>query len=309
MRYIFMGTPGFARIILQDMIDAGRPPVGVMTQVDQPAGRGRKLFPPPVKQIALDYGLPILQPAKIGDGTRAWMKELAPDICVVAAFGKILTRKTLDLAPFGCINAHGSLLPKYRGAAPINWALINGDEKSGVTIMHVSLGQDEGDIIFKQEVTIEPDDIVSTLGMKIAHLSGPLLIKAMDALENGTAPRIRQSDLVQAPTFAPKLKKCDGRFEWDWPAKKIARLIHGTNPWPVAYTCIQERTLKIYEAQVVEEKGEPGEIITINKKGMVIATGEGALQLGKVQLEGKNIIDSYDCSCGLRLKAGEKVNQ
>lgn len=309
MRYIFMGTPRFAEIILAALIDAGRPPVGVMTQIDQPAGRGQVLTPPPVKVLAEQHGIPIRQPAKIGEPTREWMRSLTPDICVVAAYGKILTRETLDVAPFGCINAHASLLPKYRGAAPVAWAIINGEKETGITIMHVSEGQDEGDIIYRQAMAIGPEDTCATLSEKLAAMAGSLLIKAMDELEAGTAPRIPQSDLDEEPTYAPKLNKDDGLIDWNRSAEKIANLVRGTSPWPGAYTGVECRMLKVLEAEVVPVcGGAPGEVLSIEKDGLVVATGENALRLITVQMEGKRALPSFDCAQGLRLKPGQKLS-
>ena len=307
MRYVFMGTPRFAEIILRDMIQAGRPPVGVMTQVDQPAGRGRVLTPSQVKKLALEYDLPLRQPEKIGDKTRAWIKEQNPDICIVAAYGKILAKATLEVAPFGCINAHGSLLPKYRGAAPIARAIINGEKQTGVTIMHVDEGSDTGDIISQKAIPIEPDETQGTLFDKVAHLSGPLLIQAMDDLEAGAASRIRQQDTGIEPTYAERLTKTDGRIDWNWPAQRIVDLVRGTNPWPGAFSTLRGQTLKVLEAEIGQGQGAPGELLDIQKDGWLIGTGQGAICLKTVQLEGRRAIPCYDCAQGLHLQSGQRL--
>jgi methionyl-tRNA formyltransferase len=313
MRYIYMGTPRFAAIILEDMIQAGHPPVGVMTQVDQPSGRGRKVTAPPVKLVAEKYGIPVRQPAKIGEPTRDWMRSLDPEICLVAAYGKILRTETLYLAKHGTINAHGSLLPLYRGAAPIAWALINGDEKSGVTIMHVDEGSDTGDVIISKAIPIASDETAGSLFEKLAKLSGPLFIEAMELLAAGTAPRIKQSDMDIDPVIAPKLTKETGNIDWTWSADKIVNLVKGTNPWPAAQATMNERRIKILAAEAVqietdEEPGEePGTVVAVDKEGVVIAAGEDAVRLKQVQVEGKRAMGAFDCACGQRLSLGDRL--
>lgn len=308
MRYIFMGTPRFAAILLKDMTDAGRPPVGVMTQIDQPAGRGKKLTPPPVKLLAQKFDLPLLQPAKIGDNTRAWMKSLEPDICIVAAYGKILAPATLALAPHGCINAHASLLPRYRGAAPAAWAIINGETETGVTIMHVDEGSDTGDVILQESLPIALDDTTGSLLDKIAHRSGPLLIRAMDELAAGTALRIRQDDMGIEPNWAPRLTKKDGWIDWTRSARSIANQVRGTQPWPGAYTSVSDKTLKILEAcEAPHVSGAPGEVLNVVPEGMHIGTGQGALLLTRVQMEGRRAMPCFDCMQGVRLEKGQRL--
>lgn len=307
MRYIFMGTPRYAEIILEHLVQAGKVPVGIMTQPDQPAGRGKALTPPPVKVLAGKLGIPVRQPRKIGDPTREWMRSLNPEICVVAAYGKILTKATLDMAPHGCINAHASLLPKYRGAAPIAWVLINGDKETGVSIMQIDEGMDTGDVIAAQSIPIMGIDNCRSLAERLARLAGPMLEKVMDDFEKGTVRRIPQSEFEGEPTNAPCLTKKDGNINWNNSSDKVINWIRGMNPWPSAFTTIDCKMLKIFGAEKIDlcPDAVPGTVLSIEKDGVVVAVKDGAIRLIEVQLQGKKVIRSYDFANGYRLKPGK----
>jgi len=304
MRYIFMGTPAFAKVILNAMIEAGRIPVGVLSQPDQPAGRGKNLTPSPVKILAEQYDIPIRQPRKIGQPTRDWMKELKPDICVVAAYGKILCRETLDVARYGCINAHASLLPKYRGAAPVTWAIVNGEKETGVSIMRIDQGMDTGDVLLQKKVPIEIGKTCGDVGLSLARIAGPMLMEVMDQIAKGRQSPVKQEDMAGKPSFAPPLSKKDGRINWDMPAENLVYRISGMNPWPGAYTWFGEKLLKIHSAEKVElcHQAKPGTVIGVEKAGIVVAAKTDAIRLLDVQLQGKKVMPSFQFANGCRLQ-------
>lgn len=309
MRYIFMGTPQYAQIILGGLINAGHPPVGIMTQCDQPAGRGKVITPPPVKNSCEMYGIPNRQPRKIGEPTREWIKSLEADICLVAAYGKIFTEETLATVPHGFINAHASLLPKYRGAAPLAWAIINGEKETGISIMQIDGGMDTGDVLLQQSIPIDNSDTCQTLAFKLAQIGAPMFLQVMDEIEKGTVNRIPQSSFDAEPSYAFPLKKQDGLIDWDQDAFMILRRIRGTNPWPGSFTYIDSKLLKIIQAEPVDLECEPdslpGTITKVEKTGLVVVTGKGALRLMEVQLEGKKSMPSYQFAMGQRLEPGK----
>jgi len=291
-----MGTPDFAVPSLQALIEAGHEIVGVFTQPDKPKNRGMKLQPPPVKVVALDHDIPVFQPTKLRDGTALeTIQGLAPDLIVVAAYGRILPQEILDYPRLGCINVHSSLLPKYRGSAPIHWAILNGDAESGVTIMNVVLELDAGDIISQAVTPIDPDETVETLHDRLADMGAKLLVDTVVSIENGTATRTpQQADLV---THAPMLSRALSPMDFTRPARELHNQVRGLIPWPAAVTELNGTRCKIFSTSVLAETTgkAPGTVIAADKKGLKIACGGGTvLQINELQADG-----------GKRLKAAD----
>ena len=296
MKILFMGTPDFAVPSLQALIEAGHEIVGVFTQPDKPKNRGMKLLPTPVKVVALEHDIPVFQPTKLRDGTALeTIQGLAPDLIVVAAYGRILPQEILDYPKLGCINVHSSLLPKYRGSAPIHWAILNGDAESGVTIMNVVLELDAGDIISQAVTPIDPDETVENLHDRLAHMGAKLLVDTVVAIENGTATRTpQQADLV---THAPMLSRALSPMDFTRPARELHNQVRGLIPWPAAVTELNGTRCKIFSTSVLAETTgkEPGTVIAADKKGLKIACGGGTvLQINELQADG-----------GKRLKAAD----
>jgi len=311
MRAVFMGTPEIAATVLKSVLASRHEVIAVVTQTDKPKGRGHEMAFPPVKEVALEAGIPVLQPQRARD--EAFIEELRalnPDIILVAAYGKLLPKAILDMPKFGCINVHASLLPKYRGASPIQWAVLNGDEKSGVTIMHMAETMDTGDIIMTEEVVLAADETAGTLHDKLADIGGPLLVTAMDALENGRAPRIRQNE--EEATHVKMLDKTMGNIDFNKSALQIERWIRGLNPWPTAYTKLDGKMCKLWKAEVIsaeelskEEKVDvPGTVFAVAKESFDVLTGEGALRIKELQLEGKRKMTAEEFLRGYKLEAG-----
>jgi len=306
-----MGTPEIAATVLKSVLASKHEVVAVVTQPDKPKGRGHEMAFPPVKEVALEAGIPVLQPNRAKD--EAFIEELKslnPDIILVAAYGKLLPKAILDMPRFGCINVHASLLPKYRGASPIQWAVLNGDEKSGVTIMHMAESMDTGDIIMTEEVTLAADETAGSLHDKLAEIGGPLLISAMDALETGRAPRIRQNE--EEATHVKMLDKNMGNLDFSRPAVELERWIRGLNPWPTAYTKLDGKMLKLWRAEVVEAEQlskelrvqEPGCIVCVEKDNFGVLTGDGILRVLELQLEGKRKMTAEEFLRGFKLEVG-----
>lgn len=309
MRVLFMGTPDISVPTLEALIASKHDVIGVVTQTDKPKGRGKNVSFPAVKEVALKYDIPVYQPVKVRDEAFvAQVEKLNPDVIVVIAFGQIIPKSILDLPPYGCINIHASLLPKYRGAAPIQWAVIDGEEKTGLTTMYMEEGLDTGDMLLKKEVLIDADETGGSLHDKLALLGGDLILETLEAAENGTLVRIKQDD--SQSNYAKMLNKTMGLIDFSKPAVEIERLIRGLNPWPSAYTFLDGKTLKIWKAEVIKEEreGEPGEIIEVTKHAVVVKTGMGTLTLKEVQLEGKKRMDieaflrGYEIHTGTILK-------
>ena len=290
-RIIFMGTPDFAVPSLKALLDSGENVVCVITQPDRPKGRGRKLTPPPIKELALQAGLPVLQPEKIREeGFLAKLKELNPDLIVLTAYGRILPAALINLPPHGTINVHASLLPKYRGAAPIQWAIINGETETGVTIMQMDEGLDTGDILLADKIPISPDDTAGSLFEKLAELGGSTLQKALELLRKNELIPIRQDDGLA--THAPLLRKEDGLADWSKPAEQISCLIRGLDPWPTTYTLLAGKRLRLFSPQVADQNdcqyidSGPGTICRADHNGLLVSTGKGYLLIREVQPEG-----------------------
>lgn len=289
MRIVFMGTPDFAVPSLEALLRSGHAVVGVVTQPDRPKGRGQAVIASPVKRVAERAGLPILQPLKMKDpvfveALRAWR----PDVIAVAAFGRILPKIILDLPPRGCINVHGSLLPKYRGAGPIQWALINGESVTGITTMLMDEGMDTGAMLLQEVVPIEPDDTAGSLSSKLAEVGGRLLIETLRGLEADTL-RPRPQDPARA-TLAPLLKKEDGVIDWTLPAGAIVNRLRGLTPWPGAYTYLNGERWIIWKAEAAPvdpsrgySAGPPGTILAAGKDGVLVMTGGGWLKVVEFQ--------------------------
>lgn len=310
MKIIFMGTPDFSVGTLEALVEAGHEVVLAVTQPDKPKGRGKEMQFTPVKECALAHNIPVYQPKKIREPECIEeLKKYQADVCVVVAFGQILPKEILEMTPYGCINVHASLLPKYRGAAPIQWAVINGDEITGVTIMRMDVGLDTGDIIAKKQVRIAEDETGGSLFDKLAAVGAELCVETMQMLENKTATFTPQDN--EASTHTKMISKELGDIDWKKPAVEIERLIRGLNPWPSAYTHLDNKAFKIWKARVVETDGAyaPGCICKVGKNTMVVQTGEGGLELLEVQLAGKKRMDAGSFLRGYPVAEGSFLQQ
>lgn len=311
MRAIFMGTPDFAVPTLQAMIDAGHEVIGVFTQPDKARGRGKAVAYTPVKEKALSYGLPVFQPVKVRTPeVIEEIKAMAPDVIVVVAFGQILPKALLDIPKYGCINVHASLLPKYRGAAPIQWAVINGEKVSGVTTMYMDVGLDTGDMILKEEIVLDKKETGGSLHDKLSVIGAGLLVKTLKKLEDGTAVREKQDDAL-AGDYAKMLDKHMGRIDFSQPAQNIERLIRGLNPWPSAYTRLGGKTVKLWEADVTDKEyeGNYGEIVEVTKEAFTVKTGRGGLIVRELQMEGKKRMRTDAFLRGFTVSKGDSFSQ
>lgn len=283
----------------------------VVTQPDKPKGRGKAVLMTPVKEKALSYGIPVYQPARIKKDEEflKTLREINPDAIVVAAFGQILPKEILELPKYGCVNIHASLLPKYRGAAPIQWAVIDGEKESGITTMMMDVGLDTGDMLDRTVIPLAEDETGGSLFEKLSRAGGPLILKTLEALENGTAVRTKQPE--EGATYAGMLDKSLGNIDWTQSAAKIERLIRGLNPWPSAYTGYKGKTMKLWAADVLEGtfEGVPGEIIKVEKERFLVRTGDGALAVKELQLEGKKRMDAASFLRGFSLEEGEILCQ
>ncbi|NLL69883.1 MAG: methionyl-tRNA formyltransferase [Epulopiscium sp.] len=313
MNIVFMGTPEFAVPCLKMLIDSNHQVKAVFTQPDRPKGRGKQLAAPPVKIVAQKYEIPVFQPLKIKEEKFVQqLRNIEPDVIVVVAYGQILSKEILEIPPYGCINVHASLLPKYRGAAPIQWAIINGEECTGITTMYMNTGLDTGDMILRREVPISFDDTAGSLHDILSHVGAKVLKDTLICIETGKVPRQKQND--EEATYAPILKKSVGLISWNQPALKIRNQIRGLSPWPSAYTYYRENMLKIWAAQVDTRsddicKETPGQIIDITEQGVVIQTGLGKLLLQEVQLQGKRRMTIQEFLRGNPMKKGEILGE
>ena len=302
MRIIFMGTPDFAVPVLQSLINSRHEVVAVVTQPDRPKGRGKNMQFSPVKECALAHNIPVMQPVNVSvpeviDELRAY----EPELIVVVAFGQFVTKKIREMPKYGCINVHASLLPKYRGAGPIQWAVINGEKESGVTTMYMCREIDKGDMLLKDTVTLDPKETGDSLHDKLSMMGGPLLLKTIDKLEDGSAVRIPQCE--EESTYAPKLEKTMGNIDWTMDADRIERLVRGLNSWPGTFTKIHGKTVKIWDCYVVcqetltesQAAATPGTVIVSEKDQLIVKAGNGALSLRMLQPEGKKnmTVDAY----------------
>ena len=303
-----MGTPDFAVPTLKTLIKGPDHIAAVITQPDRPKGRGRKLVAPPVKTVALEHEIPVLQPTKIR--TREFtdtLTQFSPDIIIVSAYGRILPPSILNLPPYGCINVHGSLLPRHRGAAPIQWSIIKGDKEVGVTIMQMDEGLDTGDILLRKTIIPEPDETSGSLFPKIAELGGEALMDTLDMIAEGGLACIQQDH--RKATHAPMLSKQDGLLDWNRPAKELHNLIRGLDPWPRAFCIHGDRTLQLFSPEVVFEKSilHPGTVLRADREGLLVSTSEFCLLVREVQPEGKKRMKVEAFLNGYQLNPGDQL--
>ncbi|MGI6703107.1 MAG: methionyl-tRNA formyltransferase [Clostridia bacterium] len=296
MNIVFMGTPDFALTSLDKLIKKGYIISTVISQPDRPKGRGKKVQPPPVKERALQAGINVQQPERVKDPEFIEaLKNLRPDIIIVVAYGQILPEEIIKLPGLGCINVHASLLPKYRGAAPINWCIINGEKKTGVTTMYMDRGMDTGDILMQRETEIKDDETAGQLHDRLALLGAELLIETLGGIERGSVARKAQ-DHSEA-TYAPQLNRETGRVDWNNEAQSIYNLVRGTNPRPGCYTQYRQQRMKLWGARVLDRNstGTPGEITEVSAEGLAVQTGRGTLLLTEIQMPSSRrmTVDEY----------------
>jgi len=308
-RIIFMGTPDFAVPSLSGLLQSCHEVVAVVTQPDKKKGRGKILAAPPVKELAEKHGIAVLQPTKIKtDEFLEQLKGYSPDLIVVVAYGRILPASILNLAPLGCINVHGSLLPRHRGAAPIQWAVISGDNKAGVTIMQMDEGMDTGDILLPAAVKIEESETAGSLFARLADLGSETLLTALTRLQNGNLPP-QQQDHEKA-TMAPPLKKEMGLIDWSKSAEELQCLIPGLDPWPSAYTYLDGKRYRLFSPKVVHKQSDApaGSILLADNNGLLIATGSKALLVEELQPEGKKRLTVEAFLCGHPVAIGSRFS-
>jgi methionyl-tRNA formyltransferase len=310
MNLIFCGTPQFAVPTLEKLVEEKFSIQLIITNPDEPRGRGHKVQPSPVKEAALKHGLAVYQPAKVKtDETREYLSQFRPDAMVIVAYGHIVPQWMIDLPPLGCINLHASLLPKYRGAAPINWAIIRGEKETGITTMKIDAGMDTGDMLLERRETIRDDDTTETLGARLSVMGADLMIETLRKLERGEiAPRPQDSSKA---TIAPKVKKEDGVIDWSLTAEEIERRVRGLAPWPGAFTSFRGMRLHVWRAEAVAaaegSSAAPGMISAAGKR-LAVACGAGTqLLLHEVQMEGRKRISARDFANGAHAESGEKL--
>lgn len=307
MKIVYMGTPDFAVPALAALAESGYEVAGVVTQPDKPKGRSKTLVPTPVKEEALKYGIPVYQPKKVREPEFVeTLKEIGPDIIIVAAFGQIIPKEILDMPEFGCINIHASLLPKYRGAAPIQQAVINGDKEAGVTIMKMGIGLDTGDMISQASVPLAEDETGGSLFDRLADLGADLLVKTLPSIFDRTA--VYEPQPEESPTpYVGMITKQMGLLDFHKDAEELERLIRGMDPWPSAYTFLNGKSLKVWKAAVeqkVSGSEEPGTIVNTDKEGIHVACGQDRLVLKEIQLEGKKRMDAAAFLRGYPIETG-----
>jgi len=314
MRVVFLGSGSFAIPSLEALLEAGHDVAAVVTQPDREKGRGREIAPPPLKPVAAARGLTVLQPRRMREPeSAAAVKALAPDIQVVVAYGQILPRAVIDIAPRGTVNVHASLLPRYRGAAPVQWAIVNGERETGVTTMLIDEGLDTGPLLLSRATLIGDDETAEALEARLARLGGELLVETLAGLETGAVVP-RPQDHAQA-TLAPLIKKEDGLADWRQPAEALARRVRGFHAWPGVYTTLRGRTLRILRARplgLVDDAtlpgAESGTLVKVDREGLVVACGPGtALRLDEVQPESRHAMPAAAFAAGARLSVGERL--
>ena len=307
MKILFMGTPDFAKAHLEALIDSGQNVTAVISQPDKPKGRKKILTAPPVKELALQKGIDVYQPETLKNGAiEDILKKHSPDILVVVAYGKILPEYVLSYPKYGCINVHGSLLPKYRGASPVQTAIIEGESETGVTVMYMDKGMDTGDIILKETCKIEIDDDQTALFSRLEKVGCSALLKALSQIENGTAAREKQDD--SKATYAHMLTAETGRIDWSKPAKAVHDLVRGTYPWPSAFAFIGGKKIKITKTETAEGEGEPGTVLSEDKTGLKVACGSGAVRILRLQAEGGKEMAASDYLRGHKIENGTKFD-
>lgn len=326
MKIVFMGTPDFAVPALKALAESAKHEVSlVVTQPDRPRGRSGKPAPSDVKFCAEQYGIPVFQPEKVREEASVErLRRENADIFVVAAFGQLLPKTILEMPRFGCINIHGSLLPAYRGAAPVQWAVLDGQKEAGDTIMQMNEGLDTGDILMQESIPLSADETAGSLYDKLSSMGGPLLLKALDAIEAGTVTPVPQGD--SGTHYAKMLRKEMGNIDWTKSAEEIGRLVRGLNPWPSAYTHWNGKMLKIWMAEPVTQEelsalgcdekngmdlkeAQPGTVMIVTKDTLMVQTGDGLLALTELQMEGKKRMPVQTFLMGYRLQTGEKLER
>ena len=311
MKVIFMGTPDFSVGALEAIIEAGHQVVAVVTQPDKPKGRGKEMQVTPVKKCALKYDIPVFQPVKIKTPEAVDMlRTYGADIFVVAAFGQFLSEEILQMPQYGCINIHASLLPKYRGAGPIQWVILNGEKETGITIMQMDKGIDTGDMLLQSVVPIDEKETGDSLHDKLADEGAKLIVEAMQKIEAGDITPIKQNDADSC--YAKMLQKSMGKIDWNKDAEQIERMVRGLNSWPSAYTSYHGKVLKIWASDVSEKKPDienafPGMVTAVEKDAVYVRTGEKMLKITEVQLEGKKRMPMKEFLLGCQIKAGEML--
>lgn len=308
MKILFMGTPGFAVPCLESLIKAGHNICGVFTQPDKPKGRGHKLTAPPVKEVAIKNNIEVFQPDKIRNAeTLSIIEDLEPEIIVVVAYGKILPKEIIDYPKYGCVNVHASLLPKYRGAAPIQWSIINGEKTTGVTTMYMNEGLDTGDMLLKSSTIINDDETSGDLHDRLSFIGADLILKTLNEISKGTIKRKKQND--DEASYSPMLDKSLCNIDWNKAAINIHNLVRGLNPWPTASTILNGNILKIHKTKVSNIKGgSPGEIISLNPF-VVSCSGDTSLEILELQLLGKKRMSSEEFLRGHKIKIYEKLGE
>jgi methionyl-tRNA formyltransferase len=306
-RILFLGSASFAVPSLAALVDAGYEVPLVVTRPDKPSGRGLEVSQTPVRKFAVERGLPVFQPPGVRTPeVHAVLRDAAPDVAVVAAYGRILPRDILDLPPRGCVNVHGSLLPKYRGAAPIQWAVIRGEAETGVTVMRMDEGLDTGPILSVSATPVRTDDTAATLFDRLADLGAALLARTLPAVLDGTASATPQDGSLA--TLAPILTKDAGRIDWFWPGTRVADLVRGVEPWPGAFTFtpagVRLRVFPFVAADVGHD-GVPGQVLAIDGDGMVVRAGDGAVRVAQVQPAGSRRMSPRELAAGRRLAVGD----
>ena len=307
LKIVFMGTPDFAVPCLKTL-NENYEVIAVITQPDRPKGRGQKLTPSPIKEYALEHNLTVLQPEKIKTSeTEEQLKKLAPDLIVVVAFGQILSKAILDIPQLGCINVHASLLPKYRGAAPIHWSIINGETKTGITTMYMDVGLDTGDMILKEEVSISAKMNTGELHDTLMNIGAKTLLQTIKQLSEGSVVRNKQNDAEAS--YAPLLTKELERINWLLPAQEIYNLVRGLNPWPVAFSIFKGKKLKIWQTKVIDNVtiGEIGTVLSLTETGFTVQTGKGILEILELQPESKRKMTAKDFVCGNQISINDKL--
>ena len=303
LRMIFMGTPEFACPSLQMLIERGEEVLAVVTQPDRPKGRGQQLAPPPVKALAEKHGLTVMQPVKVrAPEFIEVVRGLSPDLIVVVAFGQILPKALLDIPRYGCINVHASLLPRYRGAAPINWCIINGEAETGVTTMQMDAGLDTGAMLVGKATPIDPEEDSNSLHDRLAVIGAETLAETLDLLVGGKLVSRKQDDALSC--YAPMLKKEDGMIDWGQTAQAVKNRVRGMTPWPGAFTFLDATTLKICRAGVAHGSGAPGTVLSAGKQGLEVACADGSVIIEELQLEGRKRLKAADFLAGCKIEPG-----
>jgi len=303
-----MGTPEFAAAALNALIDNGENIVGVVSQPDKPKGRGMTLTPTPVKEAALSHDIEVFQPEKIKNGELdEFLKKTDPELIIVVAYGKILPESVLNYPKYGAVNAHASLLPKYRGAAPIQRAVIDGEKETGVTAMYMEKGLDTGNIIISKRIPIEDDDTAASLHDKLAALSGEVLIETIERFKKGDFSSTKQDD--SKATYAKMLEKSEGEIDWSKSVDEVYNLIRGMDSWPMAYTYLNGKRFVPYSCKKTDGVGQAGEIIGISKESLVVACGLGAIEIGEVKFDGKKKMTVRDYLVGHKIEKHEKLGR